>query len=234
MPSSHYSLYHYPLDPASRRVRLLMGEKKVNFTSTIEKPWDPSPDYYMISPAGDVPALKVDSRIEEGDIKTYYLCGSTPICEYIEETIKGLSLLGNSPEENAEIRRLVHWFEYKMYIECTTLIVGEKAYKRLQGTGEPNSAMLRAGYHNINGHLSYIAWLIERRNWLAGEDITLADLTAAAQLSVIDYLSDVPWDKHPIAKEWYARIKSRPSFRPLLGDHIAGLKPAKHYANLDF
>jgi glutathione S-transferase len=234
MPLSSYRLYHYPLDPASRRVRLLLGEKKVPHDDSIEKPWDPRPDYFMISPAGDVPTLKVMRKNEQGEESSCYLCGATPICEYIEETIKGSSLLGNIPEENAEIRRLVHWFEYKMYLECTTLLVGEKAYKRLQGNGEPNSAMLRAGYHNINGHLSYIAWLVERRNWLAGDDITLADLTAAAQLSVIDYLNDVPWDKHPVAKEWYARIKSRPSFRPLLGDHIAGLKPAKHYANLDF
>jgi len=74
----------------------------------------------------------------------------------------------------------------------------------------------------------------ERRRWLAGENFSLADITAAAHLSTLDYLGDVPWDNHEPAKEWYARIKSRPSFRPLLADHIPGAPPPKHYADLDF
>lgn len=227
--ATSFLLYHHPLDPPSRRVRLTLGEKKVPFEAVLEKPWDPSPDYQALSPAGDVPSLVVTK--EEG---TFCLGEATAICEYLEETQEGPTLLGEQAEERAEVRRLIHWFENKMFLECTNLIIGEKAYKRLQGSGEPSSALLRAAYHNINGHLDYISWLTERRNWLAGDDLTLADLSAAAQLSAIDYLNDVPWDRHPIAKDWYARIKSRPSFRPLLGDHIFGLKPSKHYANLDF
>jgi glutathione S-transferase len=152
----------------------------------------------------------------------------------LEETQEGPNLLGDDPATRAEVRRLVEWFDRKMYLECTSLIVGEKAIKRLQGAGEPDSALLRAGNHNLHGHMDYLDWLTEHRNWLAGNDLTLSDLSAAAQLSCIDYLNDVPWDKHPNTKEWYARLKSRPSFRPLLGDHIAGLLPPKSYADLDF
>ena len=86
---------------------------------------------------------------------------------------------------------------------------------------------MRAGLANIHLHLEYIAYLFERRNWLAGEALSLADIAAAAQLSVLDYLGDVPWDRHPGAKLWYSRIKSRPSFRPLLADRLPGLKPAR-------
>ena len=109
-----------------------------------------------------------------------------------------------------------------------------RALKRLQGRGEPDSLRIRSGYTNIRGHLDYIVWLAERRNWLAGDEITLADLAAGAHLSVIDYMGDVPWNDHPLAKEWYARLKSRPAFRTLLGDHIAGFPPPRHYADLDF
>ena len=49
-----------------------------------------------------------------------------------------------------------------------------------------------------------------------------------------DYFGDVDWDRHPEAKEWYAKIKSRPSFRDLLADVVAGLAPAQNYGNLDF
>jgi glutathione S-transferase len=229
MAQSTYRLHHHPFDPPSRRVRLALGEKALTYETVLEKPWEPTEEYLELNPAGEVPTLVIGGNGEQ-----IVLSDATAICEYLEETHSGPSLLGNDPVARAEVRRLVNWFEHKTYTEVTALLVGEKAIKRLQGHGQPDSNMIRAGYHNIHGHLDYIGWLAGRRNWLAGDHITLADLAAAAQFSAIDYLGDVPWDKHPDAKEWYARIKSRPCFRPLLGDHIAGLLPPEHYADLDF
>lgn len=167
-----FRLHHHPLDPPSRRVRLALAEKKIPFEAVIEKPWDPRPDYLRLSPAGDVPALVIESHHGKAT-----LCEATAICEYLEETEDGPNLLGQDPLTRAEVRRLVHWFEHKMFFECTSLIVGEKAIKRLQGAGEPDSGMLRIGNHNIHGHMEYIAWLTERRNWLAGDEMTHADLS---------------------------------------------------------
>ncbi len=222
-------LHHHPLDAPSRRVRLALGEKGLSFETVIEKPWEPRPAYLALNPAGEVPTLVLQDGPE-----SYALSDASAICEFLEETQKGPTLLGKDPIVRAEVRRLVRWFETKTYYEVTDLLLGEKAFKRLSGAGEPDSNRIRAAYMNIHGHMDYIGWLIERRNWLAGDDLTLADLAAAAQLSVIDYLGDVPWAKHPEARDWYARIKSRPSFRPLLGDHIPGLLPPRHYADLDF
>jgi glutathione S-transferase len=83
-------------------------------------------------------------------------------------------------------------------------------------------------------HLEYVSWLADRRRFLAGDFFSLADIAAAAHFSAVDYIGDVPWDDYPRAKEWYVRIKSRPSFRPVLADHIPGLRPPTHYADLDF
>ncbi|MBT3765245.1 MAG: glutathione S-transferase family protein, partial [Rhodospirillales bacterium] len=153
---------------------------------------------------------------------------------YLEEIQSDTPLISGSPVAKAEIRRLVGWFDRKFNDEVTDNLVGEKVMKRFLGLAEPDSRAIRAGHANLPHHLDYIAYLVERRKWLAGEQMTLADLAAAAHLSAIDYLGDVPWDSHPEAKDWYARIKSRPSFRPLLADHIPGVIPAKHYKNLDF
>lgn len=230
---SSLRLYHYPLDPLSRRVRLALAEKGMAFDAVIEKPWDPSANLLALNPAGEVPVLLVNEGGEaEG---RHALADAQAICEYIEETSAGASLLGKDPLMRAEARRLVAWFDRKFQREVTDMIVGEKAIKRLAGLGgEPDSLYIRTGCANIHAHMDYIGWLTERRNWLAGDSMTYADLAAAAQLSVIDYLGDVPWDAHILAKEWYARIKSRPSFRSILGDHIAGCMPPRHYANLDF
>ena len=64
--------------------------------------------------------------------------------------------------------------------------------------------------------------------------MSLADLAAAAHLSVADYLGEVPWNEDEAAKNWYARVKSRPAFRPMLADMLAGVPPAASYADLDF
>ena len=110
----------------------------------------------------------------------------------------------------------------------------EKIHKRFAKGLAPDSRILKIGLNNLNFHLEYIDWLCERNNYLAGEDISLADITAAAHLSIIDYLGDVPWDGYRNAKVWYSKMKSRPSFKDILKDNIKGVLPAKHYADLDF
>lgn len=219
-------LYHLWLSPGCRKVRLALAEKKLDFEMQIEKVWQRSPEFLALNPAGEVPVL-----IDEDGSK---VCGSQVICEYLDEMYGPAPLIGTGAVERAEVRRLIHWFDGKFQAEVIANLVDEKIMKRFLGLGEPNSNAIRAGGRNIHVHLSYIEWLVDRRTWLAGEDMTLADLTAAAHLSCVDYLGDVPWEDHPAAKDWYARIKSRPSFRGLLADHIPGAPPPKHYADLDF
>jgi len=220
------TLYHLWLSPYSRKVRLVLGEKKLPFEMRMERTWDRRPEFLAMNPAGKVPVLED----EDGEV----VADSYAICEYLEERYPEPTLLGATPAERAETRRLTAWFDTKFHAEVTSRIVGEKVAKKFMGLGEPSSEAIRSGCENVHGHLDYIAFLAERRNWLAGETVSLADLAAGAHLSCVDYLGDVPWAKHPGAKDWYARLKSRPAFRPLLSDFIPGLPPPRHYADLDF
>lgn len=221
-----HTLYHGWLLPFSRKVRVVLGEKGIAFDLVVEKDWERRREFLALNPAGTVPVLVEPNGAVLSD--------SQAICEYIDETAQGASLLGADPYVRAEVRRMTGWFDGKFYREVTANLVGEKLYKRFMGMGQPDSNAIRAGHENLGGHLDYISWLCERRRWLAGDAFSLADVSAAAQISCVDYLGDVPWKKHGGAKDWYARVKSRPSFRPLLDDHIPGLSPPRHYANLDF
>jgi glutathione S-transferase len=220
------TLYHFPLQPQSRKLRLLLKEKHLDCDLVVERPWERREGFLRLNPACETPVLTEDSGL--------VLCGDYVITEYLEEAYEEPALLGRTKLEKAEVRRLIAWFDGKFQREVTQHLFDEKVTKRLHGRGGPDSNALRAGKANIAVHLHYIGWLIDRRNWLAGAEISAADLTAAAHLSCLDYLGDVPWDDHPVAKEWYARVKSRPSFRPLLADNWPGTNPAAHYANLDF
>ena len=219
-------LYHLWLSPFSRKIRVVLKEKNLDFTMKVEKTWERRPEFLALNPAGDVPVL-----IEpDGTV----LAEANAIAEFLDEVYRDKLLIGINALDRAEVRRLTQWFDGKLNREVTDPLVGEKMMKRFLGLGEPNSGAIRAGKANLGYHLDYITFLVERRRWLAGDHFSLADITAAAHLSALDYLGDVPWDEHEPAKEWYARIKSRPSFRPLLADHIPGAPPPKHYADLDF
>lgn len=220
------TLYHLWLSPLCRKVRVVLSEKKMDFELKLEKTWERREDFLRLDPAGEVPVLVEPDGTALAD--------SGAICEFLEEVGPEPPLLGRHALERAEVRRLVGWFDRKFNREVTENLVGEKVMKRFLGLGEPRVQALRAGYANIQTHLAYIGFLTERRKWLAGDEFSLADIAAAAHLSTVDYLGDVPWSGHDAAKEWYARIKSRPSFRAVLADRIAGLSPPKHYADLDF
>ena len=219
-------LYHLWLSAPCRKIRVILKEKNLDFTLKIEKVWERRPEFLALNPAAEVPVL-----IEpDGTV----LAGTDAIVEYLDEVYREKLLLGLNPLDRAEVRRLVAWFDIKMNHEVTENLVGEKMMKRFVGVGQPNSSAIRAGKANLPYHLDYIGYLVERRRWLAGDHFSLADITAAVHLSCLDYIGDVPWDNHEPAKEWYARIKSRPSFRPLLADHVPGATPPPHYADLDF
>jgi glutathione S-transferase len=219
-------LYHLPLDPGSRKIRLLLGEKGLETELKSEKTWERREAFLRLNPAGEVPVLAEDNGA--------VIPGDQVIVEYLEEAVPDPTLLGNSPIDRAEVRRLAGWFDRKFAREVSELLLEEKVMKRFLGMGTPNSSAIRAANSNIHYHLEYIGWLIERRNWLAGDDVSLADIAAAAHLSCVDYLGGVPWDEHPGARDWYARFKSRPSMRPILADLLPGNPPPKHYADLDF
>jgi glutathione S-transferase len=225
------SLVHFALDPFSRRIRLALAEYGVGAELIDERPWNPSPDIYELNPAGTVPVY-IEDRVQP-------LSGIEAIGEFLEETRnQRQSLIPGGPYERAEVRRLASWFDTKFYAEVSEPIVTEKMIRRFlapdSGGGAPDMARVRQAAARLKIHLGYIGHLADRSAWLAGDNLSNADLAAAAHLSVVDYFGDVPWADYPAAKSWYQRIKSRPSFRPLLADTVRGAPPAPHYANLDF
>jgi glutathione S-transferase len=219
-------LYQLPLSPTSRKVRLVLGEKRIPFELRAERVWERHEEFLALNPAGTVPVL-----VEENGL---VLPDSYAICEYLDEAYPEVQLLGRTLGERAEVRRLVAWFDGKFAREVTDNLLYEKQMKRLLGRGNPDAGAIRAGYANLKPHLDYLGWLAETRIWLAGNTLSLADLAAAAHLSALDYIGDIDWSLNDAARDWYARIKSRPAFRPLLADRVSGTNPPPHYADLDF
>ena len=218
-------LFHVPLSPYCRKVRLSLAEKKIEVELVEEKYWEQDPDFLRRNPAGKVPVLRLDGQI---------MSESAAICEYIEETRPEPPLMPKTPEARFEVRRLVGWFDDKFHHEVTSKLLYERVNKKMTGQGYPDSKNVKEGARAIKYHLDYMAWLLDHRRWLAGDQMTLADFAAAAHLSSLDYISDVDWNRSAAVKDWYAKIKSRPAFRSILADQVPGFRPPPHYADLDF
>ncbi len=220
-----FRLYHVPLSPFCRKVRLVLAEKRLEVELVEEKYWEQSADFLRRNPAGKVPVLRHD---------TQWMSESTAICEYLDEVYPEPKLIPSDPDARYEVRRLVAWFDDKFHHEVTSKLVYERVNKKVSGQGFPDSRNVKEGAKRIKYHLDYIAWLLDHRRWLAGNEMSLADFTAAAHLSALDYISDVDWNRSAVVKDWYAKIKSRPAFRSILADQVPGFPPPKHYNDLDF
>jgi len=223
------TLHHFPLDPASRQVRLALGEKRLAFSDAPERVWEQRPEFLALNPSGLTPVLV---EMEKG--QRTVICEARAILEHLEEIEPEPALIGRTPAERAETRRLMQWFDRKFDNEVNAWLLREKLEKRLFGQGAPDLSALRRGREGLRDHLRYIETLLADRDWLAGGRLSYADFAAGAHLSVIDYFGDVPWREFPAAKTWYMKLKSRPCFKPLLTDRWPGLVPAGHYDDLDF
>ncbi|MBR9841518.1 MAG: glutathione S-transferase family protein [Rhodobacteraceae bacterium] len=218
-------LFHFPLSPFCRKVRLTLAEKRIEVELVDERYWEQDADFLRRNPAAKVPVLKIDGKM---------MAESAAICEYLDEKYPETPLMPKDVDARYEVRRLVTWFDDKFHHEVTSKLLYERVNKKVMGLGYPDSKNVKAGAQKIKYHLDYMAWLLDHRRWLAGDAMSHADFAAAAHLSSLDYISDVDWNRSAAVKDWYAKIKSRPAFRSILADQIPGFLPPAHYADLDF
>ena len=215
-----------PLSPFSRKVSFFLREKNIDFEIRNEPVWEKREKFIKLNPAGKVPVFIDDDGIAISE--------SNAICEFIEEKTPEPNLIGKDIYSKAEIRRIVGWFDDKFAKEVMSKLIYEKIFKNFSNLGAPDSQVIQDGVRNLRNHMQYICFLIEKRKWLAGDDFSFADISAASFISAIDYIGDIAWEDYQEAKTWYVRIKSRKSFKPILEEKIANFPPVKHYSNLDF
>lgn len=224
-----FTLFHYPICPFSRKVRIYLAAKNITFDLSTENFWKKDEKFSALNPAETIPVLLVKSSGQA-------VCGSSVIIEYIEEKFQEeKNFIGNNPEEKAESRRIQAWFDEKFYTEILKLIVNERYFKRfLPGNNAPDSEVLRQARNNLAPHFSYLEFLLDSRKYLNGDYISLADFAGAAHFSVLDYFGDINWSHHPLIKEWYGLVKSHKFFGEILKDRLPAAQPVAWYSNLDF
>ncbi len=228
------TLYHFPLHPPSRMARIALAEKKLKVREIIVNPWQIEPEFADLTAEATPPVL-----IDLTQHGTHVISGARAITEYANDGSKRNPLLSEDPFERAEARRLCAWFDERFTADVDAYILAEKVERAVLSqteydVGPADPDVLREGRLNLTEHMIYLTTLLEKRDWLAGRHFSLGDIAAAAHFSCLDFLGEIPWRDYPMVKEWYQKIKSRPTFRALLADRQPGLRPPRHYTDLDF
>jgi glutathione S-transferase len=214
-------LHDFILSPFGRKLRLVLAEKRREFTFVPMRPWDQ--------------ALPIDEMTRLQLIDGTVLDDAAAAAEYIEETTPHPALWPADPLARARARRWSNWLDRTFWCSVTAVVLEERVLGRYrsEGSAAPDQAALKAALGTSRICLARIEPQLASHGMLVG-GLTVADLTLAAHLSSMDYFGDVPWQALPATREWYAMIKSRPSFRPLLQEALPGFAPVSHYADLDF
>ena len=220
-----HTLYHYYLCPSSRFIRLVLEEYKILYDTQLENYWKPQKEFLLLNPAGHLPVLI--------NLENYALIGANVCMEYFKDLNLKLNLMNDDYKEQAEIRRICHWFEIVFKKEVLDPIIYEKVYSRVVENINPNSNNIRSALKNLNFHIEYFDYLLKNKDWIAGDNLTYSDLIASANFSIMDYLGLLDFRKCQYIKEWYLKLKSRPSFKILLKDQIVGLNPDNNYKYID-
>ncbi len=214
--------------------RITLAEKKLKVRETVVNPWESNTEFASLTAEG-LPPVLVDLT-QHG---THTISGARAIMEYANDGSKRHPLLSEDPFERAEARRICAWFDGRFAQEVDAYILAEKVERAVLSqshfdAGTADLDVLREGRVNLTEHLDYLSELLEKRDWLAGRRYSLGDIAAAAHISCLDFLGEISWRDRPVLKDWYQKIKSRPSFRGLLGDRQPGLRASRHYTDLDF
>ena len=219
------TLYHYYLCSSSRYIRLILEEQKIKYETQLENYWKPQKDFLQLNPAGHLPVI-----INE---ENFPVIGANACIEYIKDLEVKPRLFVDDYREKAEINRLVHWFDVIFKKEVFDPIIYEKVLSGILDNITPNSENIRAALNNLDFHIEYFNYLLNSKNYFIKDDLTYLDFLAAANFSVLDYLGLLNLKDYENIKEWYFKIKSRPSFKTLLKDQIVGLNPHENYKIID-
>lgn len=222
-------LAYYNFCPFSRALRIALLEKNISFSLDILNPWESMQEDIVVSPVGNIPVIH-----DEIDEHRFRIISAAAAYEYLEDGYHDTTLYGEEVLIRAEVRRLISWMDSDFFHGVSSKLIEEKIIKRLNDTAFPNSIAISQAYAEIPYHMEYIDFLAGKRKWLAGNELSMADIVAGAHLSIVDYLGDINWKDYPHAKEWYLKLKSRPSFQEMLYDNIGSIIPSSSYRDLDF
>lgn len=194
--------------PNPHVVRMFMAERGVDIPKEeidIMAGANRQPDYLEKNPHGQSPALVLD----DGALITEI----TAICEYLDETSPGDSLIGATPEERAQTRRWTRWVDLKIVEPMTTAFRGAEGLPMFKDRVRclPEAADGLKAFTQDN--VAFLDKQMADRDYVAGDKFTLADILLFCFLAFGEQVGQPLNRDFKNVAAWFDKVSKRESVK---------------------
>jgi len=199
-------IYGHPISTCTRRVITVCNEKNVPFelvTVDLSKREHKDPAFVAKQPFGQIPYLDDDGFI---------VYESRAICDYIARKYadQGTPLIPTGLKAQA-IHSQAIFVEIAHFNEYAEKAVAEKIFKPWRGL-TPDEKVFQDHIANLSVKLDIYNDILGRQKYIAGNEVTLADLSHLPYGSLLAQAGSDIMSQKPNVAQWFKDISSRPSW----------------------
>ena len=231
-------LYHFWSSTCSRKVRLTLAEKGLEWESQhidiVAKLENLEPEYIKLNPNGVVPTLNHDGNI---------IIESNIIIEYLDDAFPEVSLKPEDSYLRSLMRLWLDIAETRVHKNINIISYNKRHLPRMNKLfteeeqrdilmrfpgAEKREIMLKRMKEGVSDEEEHFATerlsevmdrmedVLGNSKWLAGDQFSLADIAITPfierfEANGIDILLD--WAKRPKSGAWWQRVQERPSYQ---------------------
>lgn len=210
-------LYHYGMSNCSQKVRLVLAEKGISWTShhvDILKGEHTTEAYRRVHPNGVVPAL-----VHEGTI----VIESSDVMEYLDDHFPDPPL---RPRGERELHQMRQWVARQDSIQRPLTVLSREYFFPALGVAPPRESRstIAGAVRVVDDALAELNRHLVDRTWIVGEALSLADVAWVVDVHRLALLY-YPMGRQAALRAWYRRMRRLTSFRQaVLSYEPAGLR----------
>ena len=205
------TLYDCATAPSPRRARILLAEKGVVHETVavdLRSGEQLSDAYRKVNPQCTVPALRTDEGL--------VLTDNAAITAYLEARFPRPPLLGDTPQEKAEIASWSWRIEFEGLLAiaealrnstpamANRALPGPVDYAQIPELAQRGLARVQSFFVTLNDRLA-------GRDFIAADRFSIADITAVVAVDFARVVKVKPGEQQPHVQRWRAAMAQRPS-----------------------
>ena len=186
--------------PYSRKVRVVLAEKKIEYEFIIENPGDPATRVPEYNPLGKIPVLILDDNTT--------LFDSRVIVEYLDHASPVGRLIPDDTRARTQTRR------WEALADGCTDAANAVVVEKRRAADKQSAEWIARQQGKIDRALKAMSEELGNRNWCSGDHYSLADIAVGCALGYLDMrLPDTHWRRDYQNLEKLAeKLNKRPSF----------------------
>lgn len=197
-------IYETRTAPNPQRVRMFLAEKGVEMEYVqldLQKGENLTAEMRAKNPLGKVPILELDDGT--------CIAESDAICTYFENTVPEPALMGSDAKSKAVISMWQRQVEMALLLQVGMCFQHSTGYfkDRMVPVAEYGK---QAGI-NAAKYLNILERRLELNTYIAGEDFSIADITALCAIDFARVVDIRLSDEHTNIRRWYDLVSQRPS-----------------------